>query len=453
MGLQEAGGADLVLLEEKRGLASVRTHFQQHAGGLPVYGHYTTLNQTSEGDFLSLYIKFRALALGDPVPTLFQSEAEAIARENAEVLSTRLATESELVWYALPNGSARLAFKLMIYSAEPLGDFLTLVDAHSGKILLQENRISFVDGQGWTYHPNPIQTSGDASLVDNGDATSAVLDAQRSSVTLKGLDAGVGTLKGEFVDLVSLAGGKAVPNADEVTRVYQYDRDDDRFEQVVIYHAVDQIQRYFHSLGFDDDVGAANGIRDFPTLANAHWYDDDQSFYSTGDDAIHFGDGGVDDGEDADIIAHEYGHAIQHDQNACWGGGEMGAMGEGFGDYLAASFYASSGDSSYQSANAACVGEWDATGYSSTNPPCLRRVDGTKSYPADLSGSVHADGEIWSRALWDIRSALGGTTADQLVLEHHFSVPCNATMPDAAAELIQADVNLNAGLNGNAIRS
>jgi choice-of-anchor B domain-containing protein len=452
LGLLGVGEADLVLLEEKRGLSSVRTHFQQHAGGRPVYGHYTTLNQNSEGVFLSLYLKYRTLALGDPVPTLSEAEAEINARQNAGILSTRLATQSELVWYPLPNNSGRLAWKTMIYSADPLGDFLTLVDAHSGKILVQENRISFVDGQGLTYIPNPIQTSGNASLVDNSDATSAALDAERSSVTLQGLDAGVGTLKGEFVDLVSLAGGKAVPNADEITRVYQYDRDDDRFEQVVIYHAIDQIQRYFHSLGFDNDVGAANGIRDFPSLANAHWYDEDQSFYSTGDDAVHFGDGGVDDGEDADIIAHEYGHAVQHDQNACWGGGEMGAMGEAFGDYLAASFYASSGDTAYQSTNAACVGEWDATGYSSSNPPCLRRVDGTKIYPTDLTGGVHADGEIWSRALWDIRTAIGGATADQLVLEHHFNVPCNATMPDAAAELIQADVNLNAGVNGDAIR-
>ncbi|MEE2674772.1 MAG: choice-of-anchor B family protein, partial [Myxococcota bacterium] len=451
LGLQD-GGADLVILEEKHGLASVRTHFQQYLDGLPVYGHYTTLNQTSDGTFLALYLKHRMLAAGDPVPSVSEGEAEVIARANADVLSTRLATQSELVWYPLANGTARLAWKSMIYSAEPLGDFLTLVDAHSGKILLQENRINFVDGSGLTYIPNPVQTSANTALTDNADAASAALDAERVSVTLQGLDEGVGTLKGEFVDLVSLAGGKAVPDADEVTRVYEYDRDDDRFEQVVIYHSIDQIQRYFHSLGFDDDVGSANGIRDFPSLANAHWYDQDQSFYSTGDDAVHFGDGGVDDGEDADIIAHEYGHAVQHDQNVCWGGGEMGAMGEAFGDYLAASFYASSGDATYQSSNAACVGEWDATAFSSSNPPCLRRVDGTKTYPDDLTGSVHADGEIWSRALWDIRTALGGTTADQLVLEHHFNVPCNASMPDAAAEFIQADVNLNSGVNGNAIR-
>ena len=178
----------------------------------------------------------------------------------------------------------------------------------------------------------------------NNDNTNATLDAERINVTLERLDDGTGLLRGEWVDL-TLPGGLNVPDANEPTRIYNYDRNDPRFEQVVVYYAVDQMQAYFHSLGFDDDAGpTANGIRDFPTMAHAHWFTADNSFYSTGNDAIHFGDGGVDDAEDADIIAHEYGHAVQHDQNPNWGGGEMGAMGEGFGDYLAASFYADVGD-------------------------------------------------------------------------------------------------------------
>ena len=268
------------------------------------------------------------------------------------------------------------------------------------------------------------------------------------------MDDGTGLLIGEFVDLATL-NSPSLPDVDanEPSRIYEYDRDDERFEQVTIYHSVDSIQQYFHTLGFDDDSGpTANGIRDFPTLANAHWFTDDQSFYSTGDDAIHFGDGGVDDGEDGDIIAHEYGHAIQHNQNAAWGGGEMGAMGEGFGDYLAASFYADAGDPAYQAAHAAAVGEWDATAYSSDNPPNLRRVDGNKVYPDDLVGQVHADGEIWSAALWDIRAELGGPVTDTLVLESHFGLPGGATMPDAAEQILIADQNINGGANEAAIR-
>jgi len=451
LGLQP-GVADLLLVEERQSTQGYHTRFQQTMASIPVYDSFVSVNQGSDGALQSLYSDYRQLAPGNSVPELSAGEAEAVARAAADVQSTRLPTTSELMWYPRANGSTALVWKSVIYSETPLGDFLSLVDAHTGKLLLQENRIAFDTGSGFVYSPNPIQTSGDTALVDNGDAASGALNAELENVTLQGLDPGVGTLKGEYVDLVSLPGGKAVADADEASRVYAYDRSDPRFEQVVIYHAIDSIQRYFHSLGFDDHVGAANGIRDFPTLAHAHWYDQDQSFYSTGDDAVHFGDGGVDDGEDGDIIAHEYGHAIQHDQNSCWGGGEMGAMGEGFGDYLAASFYADAGDATYQASHAACVGDWDAVSYSSSNPPCLRRVDGDKQYPTDLTGSVHADGEIWSRALWDIRAALGAPTADQLVLEHHFHLPCSATMPDAAAEILQADGNLNGGANGAVIR-
>ncbi len=49
------------------------------------------------------------------------------------------------------------------------------------------------------------------------------------------------------------------------------------------------------------------------------------------------GAGGVDDGEDAEVILHEYGHAVHDAQVPGWGDThEGGAMGEGWGDFLAA---------------------------------------------------------------------------------------------------------------------
>ena len=67
-------------------------------------------------------------------------------------------------------------------------------------------------------------------------------------------------------------------------------------------------------------------------------------------------------------------------------------------------------------------------------------------------GQVHADGEIWSRALWDIRNELGGVITDTLVLEHHFSLPGGATMTTAALEMISADANLYSGANEDTLR-
>jgi hypothetical protein len=444
---------DLEWLEERRGLAATRTRYRQLLLGIPVHDSDISLNQSPDGRVQALYSRYRRLSPGRAVPGIGSPAAEAGARAAAGIEEMRMPVESELAWFRVPGERARLAWRMTLYARRPLGDFLTLVDAQTGEILLQENRIAFETGTGLTFRPNPVQTVGGPDFVDGGDISSAALDAARVEVSLFGLDPGTGALRGEFVDLVSLAGGLEVGDADEISRVYAYDRSDPRFEQVVVYDTVDSIQRYFHALGFDDDVGVLNGIRDFPTRAHAHWDNADQSFYSTGDDAIHFGDGGIDDAEDVDIVAHEYAHAVQHDQNACWGGGEMGAMGEGFGDYLAASFHEANGDPAYQAFHAACVGEWDASDLGGGFPSCLRRVDGSKIYPDDLVGDVHADGEIWSRALWDLRAAIGGIAADRLILEHHFTLPCSATMADAAEEMLQADSNLNAGAHVAGIRA
>jgi hypothetical protein len=91
-------------------------------------------------------------------------------------------------------------------------------------------------------------------------------------------------------------------------------------------------------------------------------------------------------------------------------------------------------------------------GYSREDPPCLRRVDSTKRYPRDIIGEVHADGEIWSACLWQIRELLGGERADKLILAHHFLLSRDASFAEAAEALIQADGQLNGGANQDAIR-
>ena len=126
-----------------------------------------------------------------------------------------------------------------------------------------------------------------------------------------------------------------------------------------------------------------------------------------------FGKGGVDDAEDAEVIVHEYGHSVQDNQVPGFGSTpDAGAIGEAFGDYLAVTV----SEHFAPTPDEPCVADWDSTSYTSTVPHCLRRVDGNKHYPEDLVGEVHADGEIWSRALWDIHKALGARLADTIII-------------------------------------
>ena len=454
----QSGSSDLRPIQVQYGLASLTTRFQQTHNGVPIHNAFITVNQGPDAEFqrVAHHLAYERILTPQLVTVDLDIDmAESIAMEAAGVTKQLAETRGEISWYVDETGQATKVWDITVAGLEPVGDFLTLVDVHTGDVLYQDNRAAFATGTGDVFDPNPWQQQGNGTdLQDNDDATNPTLDSLVISVTLEGLDEGTGLLIGEFVDLATLNSDSIPDNdADEPTRVYEYTRDDDRFEQVVVYYSVDQMNRYFHALGFDDDTGTPNGIRDFPTLANAHFFDADNSFYSPANDAIHFGDGGVDDAEDADIVAHEYGHAIQFNQNSNWGGGEMGAMGEGFGDFLAASFYADFGDATFQASHAAAVGEWDATSYSSADPPNLRRVDGNKMYPDDLGQGVHGDGEIWSRSLWDMRTNLGGDWANTLVLEHHFTLEAAALMPTAAEAILQANQNVYSGVFAAAVRN
>ena len=469
--------ADLKVINVKRGLTRTISRFQQTFGNLPVLNAFISIHQRPSGRVTTIHTSYisEPVMVGAATPVISMNAAKNIAFEGirrlTKVSSPKLLakTGAKLSWLPLDDRSVTLVWAVKTQTHKPRGDFYTLVDANTGARLVQENLIAFAVGTGMAHVPNPIQTSGILNFKDNNDAASLLLNGQRIAVDLLGLAKGSTLLKGEFVDLATddsptcprLDG--QCPDADNASRDYVYTRDQPEFEQVVVYNAIDSVQRYLRDiLHFQDALGNAT-IRNFPTHAIAHWYINDESFYSpladSGRGMLYFGDGGVDDAEDADIIVHEFGHAIQHNQNpGCFPGASYAAqvndaraMGEGFGDYLAASFYAEKGDSAHQALNAACVGEWDSSAYSSANPTCLRRVDGSKRYPDDLVGAVHDDGEIWSAALWAIRAGLSAPVADQLVLEHHFNLDCSngLTMPQAALEMIDTDKLLFAGVHEN----
>jgi Fungalysin metallopeptidase (M36) len=210
----------------------------------------------------------------------------------------------------------------------------------------------------------------------------------------------------------------------------------------MVYFHIDRTQRFLQNLGFDN-------ILNKPIQVNIDGETEDNSFYDPLDQSLTFGTGGVDDAEDAEIILHEYGHAVQDAMVPGFGTSkEARAMGEGFGDYLAASFFADRKPELVQ----VTMGNWDAVAYSGEEPPNLRRLDSNKKYPRDFVGEEHSDGEIWSACLWQIRQALGAQTANRLIIAHHSLLPPDATFEQAAKQLIMTDKQLNGGHNGDAIR-
>jgi hypothetical protein len=275
---------------------------------------------------------------------------------------------------------------------EPPADWLLLVDETSGTVLEAKDRLlhgdsehdssnrllSAATGLGAVFDSNPIAVSGRWDLRWGDDV--------RSWIVLRNLlhlDE-TGWLQGDR----ALVKTGTPPRSHQSDLRFVYADDHAGFEEVMAYYHIDRTVTYLDSLGL---LPAGP-----PFPARVHATAMDNSWYRPSTGWLEFGDGGVPDAQDADIIIHELGHAVHDRLVPGFGEGQTIALSEGFSDYLACS---RAGDP--------CVGEWDATAYS---PPCLRRIDDPRFYPDDLTGRNHVDGLIWASALWEMRDRLGQLT-------------------------------------------
>jgi hypothetical protein len=299
-------------------------------------------------------------------------------------------------------------------------------------------------GTGRVFFPNPVASLQDQSLTDQKDADYAALQPAYRIVTLTNLD-GSGYLRGDWANIRSETGAPAY----SPDNTFSYNRHDDQFEQVMAYYWVTEAQKYIQSLGFGSTRRPIN-MESQDIRINQYGIDNSYSWDKH--DVLRFGKGGVDDAEDAEVILHEYGHAMQDSQMTPFGFGtsvEAGSIGEGFGDYWAvtvSSVIAPTPDP-------ACVADWDSVSYTATVPHCLRRVDTNLHYPQDLNGEVHNDGQIWSRALWDIRNALGHVKADTIILKAQFDFAPDTSMPDAAQTTVDTAQTLYGKAAAKSVRA
>ena len=156
------------------------------------------------------------------------------------------------------------------------------------------------------------------------------------------------------------------------------------------------------------------------------------------------GNGLREDGDfDPTVIYHENSHGLSNrlvggGSTSCLFGLQSGGMGEGWGDFMAASFL-----------NNPVIGAY-VTGDA---------VNGIRQFPmntapwtyGDIKNStlneVHDVGELWAATLFELRESLGAAVVEQLVVSGMKLTPCSPTMLQARDGILQADVNINGGAN------
>ena len=439
--------ADFTIDEVRRSIAGVHVRGRQYRAGVPVEGSFMAVHFV---DGKAIQVDAHHIALpGKPIPNpISKAQAIASALSALGVTDTLVSPQAQRL---LARRGDRLVdiWRVPVLSATPAVNQSVDVSAATGAILRTSDESFYLDGSATLFNPNPIVTLRDDSIRQPGEEQGLDTDLDSPELTkalvelpLRDLDETAlasGRLSGPWVNVHSEGNNSSDGNFD-------YTRSDPRFEGGMAYAHLDTVQRYMRALGFKGKKGVNAEPQDVVAVPVPGF---DNSFYDPQNDVMLLGSGGVDDGEDADVIVHEYGHAIQDAQVDGWGvTADGGAMGEGFGDFLAGSYYARKINKGYHDP---CVADWDATSYSSKDPPCLRRLDGKKHYPEDLDENrqVHNDGEIWSAFLWDLRRSLGKNSVSRsnrsikLVLASHEFLTPRAKFGHAVRALRTAAKALN----------
>jgi Zn-dependent metalloprotease len=323
-----------------------------------------------------------------------------------------------------------LVYRVHIETDNPTGEWEAYVDAKTGALLKAEDIASYhhgkepkskplpavrpyrvtVAGTGNVFDPDPLTTALAAyggSYVDGSDANAAVLTAQLKSVTLNDitLSAGTYSLVGPYAEIRDFE-APAKGLFTQASSAFAFDRNADAFEAVNTYYHIDAMMRYLNvTLGMTIfPYQYAGGVRFDPSgLSGA-----DNSHYLGGSGQLAFGEGGVDDAEDADVIIHELGHGL-HDWVTAGGLSQVNGLSEGSGDYIAGSYSRFKGY--WPSANAAYNWTFNWDGH---NPFWNGRLLNYGAiYPGGLTGAIHTDGQIWATAMMKIWDDIGRQKADK----------------------------------------
>lgn len=480
-----AGQVDqLEVIEVRYGRNTSHVTLQQVYKGVPVYNRVIKVNLDHEGQPTMVFNGFaphvsRDLEL-DTRPAI--SGGDAANRVSAAGRNGPLETsEPQLAIY--PSDTPRLVWVMKAHPPVGAAHWEVLVDAATGEIIQMVDltvhahrpvspgaweqaseslaktepaaapssysAVAMVDGTGFVFDPDPLTTAGvkyGAPYVDGGDADIPELNAERIEVPLREISQssdGLYRLDGPYVRIDGTCGNVTgyVEPAEESPDGFRYTRADDRFEAVNSYYHIDKSQRYIQALdvGFD--------IKNEPVRVNPHGYGDgDDSQY--GRNCIFFGTGGIDDAEDADVIWHEYAHAVlDFTAPGILSGGEGRALHEGWADYWAASYsrFVSEDDDNVPPHEWWELYTWDGNfgGWQG------RTLDHTGHYPdaVDYAGLTinYAKGVLWATTLMEIYDVLGRSVVDRLNLASHIYLAPGVTFADAAQAVIQADEDLYGG--------
>jgi len=494
--LSNAGADTLRLEKEDNDGGTTFLDYSQIVGGLKVFEGNVKVVVNRDGEVLNVREGF--LINGQAVklrPTLDEAEGIAKAFEHAGRAVTASFVEtrardakgqsasfvnplhsgledvlSELTVVRVGD-AARLAWHVYA-DVGPDEWYEMLVDAHTGELLLRHNLYVF-EAQGTIYTEDPgkgarqlVSFVGDTTIntaagwmgtstVTTGNNAEAYLDTDANNSP----DANNGT---------GLSNGHASAANQDFTFPFSTTVDP-RTQQAAVVTNLFYFNNFMHDFSYN--LGFTESARNFQTNNYGRGGTGNDSVMAEAQDGSGTNNANFatppdgqrprmqqylftapapdrDSSLDGDVVFHEYGHGISNrligNGSSALSGTQSGAMGEGWSDYWAITI---NGDGA--------VGE-----YVQNNTAGIRRAAYTvpantvhDSYADVCVGGcqVHRDGEVWAATLWDLRTQLGATITDRLVMEGMKFTPTRPSFLNARDGILQADQSLNTSANRCAI--
>ncbi len=327
--------------------------------------------------------------------------------------------EEEPAWFPARDSSRPDSLQLVpvwrlrFTTATPEGRWEALVDARDGEILARTSLLRHAEVTGRITALVEPSTVGETPVVVatpradvratagsylTQDTTAA--DGTFRLETPTGERARIATeLRGAFAWVRDASRGLYTPLDTATVRSpatadFRWDESNSSFAARDAYHHVVRAHDFIRSL----DAGPALASLDQPIQVrvddaggscNAWWNGTRLNFYAEGS-------GCVASARIADVVFHEYGHAVT---DRCYAPfSPPGDMGEAFSDYFATTLTNQPG-----------------IGLGFYGPGSrIRDVERDRVWPRDASPSIHLQGLILAGALWDLRKELGAAVTDPL---------------------------------------
>lgn len=445
--------SELELLEIIQSPAGKHVGFIQKFNNVPVYASETVVS-INRDNRVTMVINGNSnnINITDVNPRISAASALSSVKSYKMITENEILIgipKTELVIYKDSLGVYYLSWKVNIISAKLVGDWQAFVDANTGKIIsIHDISKHYVNGQGKVFDPDPITSLQNTSLTDSNNSDYQALQNSYIDITLQDLNDAIGGLyyvKGRYARSEDIEAPYTTPVSNS-SASFLYNRSQSGFEEVNAYYFIDAQRRYIGNLGFSPQWNSQDYIRFDAHGQNGY----DQSAYMESQDYLTFGDGGIDDAEDQDVILHEYGHAL-HDALMV---GEIGwynhshGVSEGIGDYLAVSFRRTR--SSFQANK---VFPWDGNGEFWDG----RSLEADYEYPYNwdyyYDYAVYEMGTTWASTMMDMEDSgsIGRNVTTKLLLTSLSYVTGSSTARDHVNAIFQADRDIYDGSHLHAL--